>query len=59
MKRQREPNVTLQVRLPQGLHAAIKGEALEDDRSLNAMIVRLLREALTARHPSAPDRPAE
>jgi hypothetical protein len=54
MKREREPSVSLQVRLPVSLHAAVKSIAAEDDRSLNAMIVRLLREAVARREPPTP-----
>ena len=38
-----------QTRLPDGMHAAIEREALNEDRTVSAMMRQLLREALERR----------
>lgn len=42
-----EAVVKLMLRLPPDLHAALSEWARDDDRSLNNLIVRLLRRAVT------------
>ena len=42
------PNV-LHIRLPEYWHHRVRDIAKEDDRSLNSMIVRLVKEAINAR----------
>lgn len=47
--------MALNLRLPSDLHAELKRAAAADDRSLNAQIVHLLRQALAER-PGNPGR---
>jgi hypothetical protein len=45
--------VSINLRLPADLHAAVKEAATDETRSLNGQIIQMLREALTTRGKSA------
>jgi predicted HicB family RNase H-like nuclease len=51
----KEPNVNLVLRLPAGLHGALKDLAAREERSLNNLIIRLLRESVTRRDAPSED----
>lgn len=48
-----EPKKTVTLRVPAELLAAIAEQAQAEDRSINAQIVRLLKQAMEVKHESA------
>ena len=53
----KEPTVVLSIRIPVSLHARLQAMAEAEDRSLNRMILHLVREAVNRRQADAPPRP--
>lgn len=58
MNPSKEPQVATQLRLPVTLHAALRALADAEERSLNNLMVRLLREGVD-RHTKTAEPPAD